>query len=491
MKTIAGKLALSLSLALLALSVAVGLTFSALFRQYTVKKAREDLSQKADLILSALSADASGGPPMGPGARGRAGDAAGSAGRMAWYSRYLDALSEQADTDAWLVDEELQLITGNMRSLTYGDLPPGAEEVVREVFRGETVFSSGFGALTGEPSLTAGVPVYTAGQVTGALLLHAPLEGLNEAQREGVRILLISIGAGLALSILLSLLTGRMTTGPLKRIRRASLLIAGGDYAARSGVRRGDEIGELAEAIDTLGERLDEAQREHETTEKLRREFMANVSHELKTPVTVIRGSLEALSDEVVTSPQEVKEYYRQMLSETSVLERLISDQLDLSKLQNPDFQMEMQDNNLCDVLSDAVRSARQLAQAKEIALFLRLDREHFPFRGDYSRLRQMFMIVLNNAVKYSFRGGEIDVTLQGSAVTVRDRGIGISPEDQAHLFERFFRVSAHGNAEGSGLGLAIARQIARRHRVDISLSSAPGEGTEVRFVFPQGSAPS
>jgi signal transduction histidine kinase len=298
----------------------------------------------------------------------------------------------------------------------------------------------------------------------------------------GIGILAVSVISALILSVLLSIFLAFTFANPLNKMRISALLLAEGDYTVRTGVRQKDEIGELAGAIDVLSERLLTAKRESDKLDKLRRDFVANISHELKTPVTVIRGSLEALCDEVVTEPRQVKSYHRQMLIETLFLQRLINDLLDLSKLQNADFKIDKQELNLCDILNDAIRSAGHLAQEKGIEIRHEFDTPSLTVTGDYGRLRQMFLIVLDNAVKFSPSGSEINVSLKKDVVSIADHGSGIAEEDLPHIFDRFYKVKTEGNKSGSGLGLAIAKQIADRHNIRISAASRLGVGTEFRF---------
>lgn len=215
---------------------------------------------------------------------------------------------------------------------------------------------------------------------------------------------------------------------------------------------------------------------------KLRRDFVANISHELRTPVTVIRGSLEALRDKVVTDPEQVKDYYRQMLNESIFLQRLVDDLLDLSRLQNTDFKMEMQELSLCDVLDDVVRSARNIASGKRIEILYEQDASPCKTTGDYGRLRQMLMIVIDNAIKFSSEQGRVSISLKDRVISVRDQGAGISQEDLPYIFERFYKSKSETNKNGTGLGLSIAKQIADRHNIRFSVSSSPAEGTEFRF---------
>lgn len=475
---IAVKLTLYFSAALLLFSVIIGGVFITLFREHTIQISKAELEKRAVTIAQNLSGRM-GSAASEPGAGMMGGGQGG-------YGAYLRFLDDIAMSDVWIVDENLDLITGGVSGMQYqyADLPPDAETVVKEVFEGKTTFSEGFSELLDKPTLTVGTPIESNGTVVGALLLHTSVDGMNEATAQGIEILAVSMLAALLLAVLLSVLLALVFTKPLKKMKDSALLLAAGDYTAKTGVHQQDEIGELAGTIDCLSERLEAARRESEKLDRLRREFVANVSHELRTPVTVLCGSLEALCDGVVTDPGQVKNYHCQMLRESLFLQRLVNDLLDLSRLQNTDFQVEMQELNLCDVLSDSVRSAGQMARKKEIEIRTELDREVFAVFGDYGRLRQMFLILLDNAVKFSPEGGVVTVSLKDRTVSIRDRGIGIPETDLPYIFDRFYKVGSEENKEGSGLGLAIAKQIADRHQITLSVRSRSGEGTEFSFRF-------
>ncbi|MEG2417780.1 MAG: ATP-binding protein, partial [Eubacterium sp.] len=304
-----------------------------------------------------------------------------------------------------------------------------------------------------------------------------------------IKILLASMVIALGLAILLSSVLAKRFTRPLKRIEETTKILAQGDYSAQTQVVTNDEIGSLAIHVDALAHRLDEASRESEKLERLRQAFIANISHELRTPVTVMRGSLEALKDGVVSDPDQVKAYYTQLVDESIHLERMVNDLLELTRLQNIDYSIEKEHLNLPEVLDNALRTCRQLAARKSITLDIKRDVQHFPFEGDYGRLRQLFIIILDNAVKFTPVGGTIEIQSNQSsdAMTVRitDHGPGIPPEDIPHIFDRFYKANTGSNQKGTGLGLAIAGQIAGRHGISISADSTPGITTTFTIHIP------
>ena len=479
---IAFRLSAYFTAALLLFALIIGGIFLTLFRNYSVSLHRSELESRASRMAETLSEYVSGGIPAGSGQ---------GSGGMGGYRSYLRFIEDIAMTDVWIVDQDLELLIGNAAGTNpyqYSDLPPDAEAVVEAVFLGSTTFSEGFSDLLRTPVVTVGTPIMADGQVVGALLLHSPVAGINEGILQGFWMLLISIAIAFVLAILLSVFLAFSFTGPLSKMKQAALRLASGDYRVRTGVSQRDEIGELASVIDVLSDRLDAASRESEKLQQLRRDFVANISHELRTPVTVIRGSLEALVDDVVRDPVQVKEYHRQMLGESLYLQGLVNDLLDLSRLQNTDFRIDMQDISLCEVLRDVVRSSEKLAIAKRIRIVAELDEglpaEDCRITGDYGRLRQMFLILLDNAIKFSPEGAEVKVAMKGRSVIVEDHGQGIPAGDLPFIFDRFYKARSEANVTGTGLGLSIARQIAQRHGIRVDVESTVGEGSTFRLDF-------
>lgn len=471
---IAWKLTIYFAVTLLLFAVVIGGVFSSLFKSHTIDLYQSDMEKRAVAIATSLSEYMSGtgfGPMMG---------------RASGIGTYLQNLDDIALSDVWIVDKNRSLfMIGHManQNVQYADLPADIDGLISEVFQGEITFSQGFSDLLEAPTMTVGAPISAKGTVIGAILLHAPVEGMDNAVSQGFRILALSILAALVIAIGMSILFAYTFTRPLNKMKRTAMVLAEGNYDQKTEVDQADEIGDLAIAIDTLSQQLAAASRESEKLETLRQDFVSNVSHELRTPVTVIRGSLEALCENVVTDDTQIREYHQQMLKETILLQDLVNELLDLSRLQNTDFQMNKDEWNIVDVVEDAVRSASHLYPKKAVLIQTKMETPERNVYGDYGRLRQLMLILLDNAVKFSNDGDSVDIELKDNELTITDHGNGIAEQDLPYVFDRFYKVDSEENKTGTGLGLAIAKQIAVRHDFDLSVVSRPGE-TKFKLTF-------
>lgn len=402
---------------------------------------------------------------------------------------YLKNLSALAGGTVWLVDRRSKTITayGPDDKEIYDALPSEAENMLNSIYEGSFVSSEGFNDLLDAPSFTAGAPIKnTNGEVTGALLVHRTFSGLAESERSGLKILAAAIASAFVLSLVLSLILARRFVRPLARMEKTAAVLAEGNYSERTDIRQDDEVGSLARSIDTLAERLSEAEKERERLEKMRRDFLSSVSHELRTPLTVLRGTVDLLSSGIEISGEKRRSLLEQTMSQTSQLERLVNDLFELTRLENPDFTIEKSQGSITDALEDAVSSANRIASKKNIAIKAVSPIMPVIMDMDYGRIRQMFLIVLDNAVKFSPADGEIELSLQSSdsgwSVSIRDHGQGIPEDILPELFGRFRSRKGENNPNGTGLGLAIAKQIANRHGIELTAKNAESGGAVFTF---------
>ena len=402
-----------------------------------------------------------------------------------------------AMAEVWIVDAK----TGNIvqgrkekgQPFSYLKLPPNAEETIKKAIAGETTTTENFNELLNENSITVAVPIKNAETIEGVVLLHSPVKYMSSALKSGIYTLIFSILAALILASISAVWLSISFTKPLNKIRDATIKLAQGDYEVVTNVNQSDEIGELAKSIDKLALQLDKSSKESERFEKMRQNFIANISHELRTPITVIRGSMEAICDGIINEPEQLKEYNEQILSDSIHLQRLVNDLIDLTKLQNTDFSIDKSTINLFEIVNDAVRSMKQISTKKNIKINFIVENnneiESYLFTGDYQRIRQMIIIVLDNAIKFSKENQKINICLRKKDSTyelkIEDNGKGINPENIGEIFKRYHKSNTEENKNGMGLGLAIAKEIALRHNIEISVESEPNVKTVFTFLIP------
>lgn len=402
------------------------------------------------------------------------------------YRSYLNYLSQISMYDVWVVDVQANHITmgRNGKEIAYDTVPADAANIIDEVFQGHVVESRSFSSLAGDAVLTVGAPVYDKnGEVLYAVLMHEHLSTLQESNMRMLWLLLGSSISAVLVAGFLSFWLSRRFVQPLRQMATATSRMAEGNFATRTHVHQSDEIGQLAVHIDNLSEQLGLAEQERALAEEHRRDFIAGISHELKTPVTVLRASLEGIHDEVFSDPEKIRSYTELMLSEARQLDRFISDLLELTNLQNPGFVIQKESVILYDVLMDAVRSQRQVAHQAGITVAVSCAAPPLVGLGDYSRLRQLFGVILSNAVKYSPRNSTVSVECAWDkpffVVRISDTGVGMDKETLDHIFERFYRGAQRTpGVQGSGIGLAVAKEIADRHRATIGVTSEAGKGS-------------
>ncbi len=261
---------------------------------------------------------------------------------------------------------------------------------------------------------------------------------------------------------------------PIAEVGQTARQIAQGDFEVRLAPRKDDEIGQLCEAINNMAEELSNA-------EQIKNDFISSVSHELRTPLTAIRGWGETLVRDENPDPATMKKGIRVIMEETERLSSMVEELLDFSRMQSGRFALETQRLDLVAELSEAVLIFTQRAKQEHKALLYEEPADFAPVMGDKNRLRQVFVNILDNALKYSDRGDTVRVAVSigpdAVAVTVADTGTGISQEDLPNVKTRFYK--GHTTRRGSGIGLAVADEIVGMH------GGALDMGTTVTITLP------
>ena len=409
------------------------------------------------------------------------------------WLNYVILLGEIDGTEIWAVSNPnaVRPLGTNMAiGLDVSALSSEYVEIAQCAFNHEKQVSTKFSAYHECTVITVGVPVQGInGEVAGAIILNAPVEAQKKVVDSSWYMIFMSGMVAIIAAFVIAIPFAKKLTQPIAQMRSTALQLAAGNYRSKTGIVQYDEIGELASTIDFLADKLVENEIERKNMEQMRLDFFANVSHELRTPVTVVRGYTESLVDGIVTDEKRRQQHYARMLSECQNMERLVGDLLLLSKMQNPDFLVEKEPVTLQQIFKDLRRTASVIAEEKQIKIIVSQPEEPCVIMGDYGRLKQMFLVIVDNAIKFSQENSNVYITLECDkyvTVTIRDEGIGISEEELPNIFDKFYKSKLRQNAKGSGLGLSIAREICLKHDGLIKVESEIGKGTSFLFNFPK-----
>ncbi len=275
-------------------------------------------------------------------------------------------------------------------------------------------------------------------------------------------------------------------------VTRAADAVRGGDLSARASESGRDEISRLARAFNEMTARLGTAREQEEQLNQMRRDLIAWVSHDLRTPLTSIRARVEALTDGVVRE-DEVPRYLASIRADTLALNRLIDDLFDLATADAGGLTLDLMPCEIGDLVSDTVRAMSVVAEQRGVALAGAVPEGIEPVIVSPPRIQRVLNNLIGNALAHTPAGGRIDIAAeridQNVVVSVSDTGEGISPQDLPRVFDRFYRGERSRRRSdlgaGTGLGLAISRALVEAHHGTISIASEVGKGTTVQFTLP------
>ena len=462
-----------LAIALGVLVVTAGIT-ATLARRTATDSARQELQQKAPEVAAALSDVFSGADKL---TLQQLRDRLAGTNLAPRVKRLIETTLTVSDGAVIALDangqqqEILGKLFGTGSSLL--KLPPGVSPGdldTKALLAGET--------QTGRDGNTVFVatPLAPVRGLTPVVVLAKDLETRPFGSSSGV-VLLAAIGAIVVAAVVAAFVSRRITR-PIAAMETTAGRIASGDFSARVDVTNvpHDELGELADAINTMGEELQSA-RGHE------RAFLLSVSHDLRTPLTSIRGYSQAIADGTVSDRDEQLHAAEVISAEARRLQRLVADLLDLARLDAHQFSLAPHPIDAREVVSETVDAFRP--QADDIGLIVAFDADGaMPMNADPERLAQIVANLLENALKYATSTVTVGLTRSAGVarITVDDDGPGISPEDLPRVFERLYASrTVPGRAVGTGIGLAIVRELAGAMGGDAHVEPIGSVGT--RFV--------
>jgi signal transduction histidine kinase len=336
-------------------------------------------------------------------------------------------------------------------------------------------------------NLDRGAAIVVDGRQVGTLIVYSGLGELTRAQTAFLRqvnVLMIIAGGVAVLGVLVvSGIQARRIVRPVRALATAAHRVADGDLSQRIPVTSDDELGEMAAAFNTMAAELEQQL-------ELRHRAMADVAHELRTPLSVLQIQLESIEDGLTDPTPEVVAGLQDDLAH---LRRLVEDLRVLSLADAGELHVEAEPVEMGGLIRDVVERVRAAARSRNVALESRLPDVPLPVTGDAQRLAQVLLNLLSNALEHTPPGGQITVGAQRLErelrVTVRDTGEGISAEDLPRVFERLYRADRARSRDtgGSGLGLSIARSLVEAHGGRMWAESELGKGSTFTFTLPLG----
>ena len=353
-------------------------------------------------------------------------------------------------------------------------------EVFKEVLLGKEVTVPLTHPRFGNKFMMIGLPVKITGEVAGVLLINMPLAPVEDTASilkwQLFYITIILLTAALMISFLIS----RSFTRPILEIKKASEIMASGDFSVRINTKKQDEIGKLAGTINYLGQQLSKI-------EQLRKDLIANVSHELRTPLSLIRGYAETIRDVSGNSPEKREYQLGIIIEETERLSRIVDDILSLSQLQSGYITLN-KGRFLINKALDAVVKRYDVLSEKTGVKIIQHSSSDAILEADEAKIEQVLYNLINNAFNHTPEGGTITVKTIDLHETVRlevsDTGSGIPEEDIPHLWNRYYKADKSNSKEsvGTGLGLAIIKEVLEAHQAIFGVESKMDEGTTFWF---------
>ncbi|HAN10341.1 MAG TPA: hypothetical protein DCP90_06990 [Clostridiales bacterium] len=397
-----------------------------------------------------------------------------SFGRRMQMIRLVDELT---DSVVWVVDKKGMVIFDSNDDFRF----VRAKIDISNIKNGEKITTQDFTSFFKQNTLTVAVPIYSFNEIVGAVYLHTSIDDVYRTYQEYkyylINILLFSI----FLSVILGALYSIVFTKNIEKMKKTVDEISKGNYKVRTNVTSNDEVGELARTLDKMAGDIDTQIEENRRLSQMSKDLVANVSHEFKTPLTLIRGYIENIKDNTVEASEKI---YDRILDNTGSLEKMVNEVLDLSKLESGKVEINTEEFELDEMIKNIIKEMSLIATKRNIQINLDVSNAPTILEADYIKIKQVLIIFIDNAIKYSRDNGVVTIILKTDCIEILDEGIGINAGILPHIFERFYQAELSRSGKGYGLGLCIAKHILDMHKFMVNIESEENKGTKVTILF-------
>lgn len=394
----------------------------------------------------------------------------------------LDAVAEFLKAQIWILDHNGSIVADSRRSCVgtaVKDFDPVAQ--------GNKLYSIGtyYGLFSGDV-LSVSAPITGNMNTYGYIIIHLPISLIKAEQNDFLNIIYISAAIIFALSLIILLIFTKIVYFPLKKITVAANEYASGNLSHDISIYTQDEIGYLAATLNYMAHELNQM-------EEYQRKFIANVSHDFRSPLTSIKGYLEAIIDGTIP-PEMYDKYFKIVISETERLNKLTQSMLTLNSLDNKGY-LSRSNFDINRVIKDTAASFEGTCNTKGITFDLTFSDALQMVYADLGKIQQVLYNLIDNAIKFSHEDSVIyictSVRYEKVFISVKDTGIGIPKDSMKKIWDRFYKtdLSRGKDKKGTGLGLAIVKDIIQTHGENIDVISTEGVGTEFIFTLPKPAA--
>lgn len=393
---------------------------------------------------------------------------------------FVSEFSEKSSAEVWVIDKSGKVIVSSSGfGISYPEMPDYYEALES---KDESLFTSWEGKIESGEKIMAVTTLIKDDDsaVRGAVRYITSLDAVN-SQLITVYCMIGFVFLIIALIVLISgFIFVSSIVKPIKEINETTKLIAGGNMDARiDHYLYKDEIGELCDSINNMAAEIS-------TADRLKNDFISTVSHELRTPLTAIKGWGETILQVSDTDPALTQRGMNVIIDEATRLSGIVEELLDFSRIQNGALSLRIEKMDILAELDETVFAFKDRATREGVDLVYNAPDLPAPMDGDADRIKQVFVNILDNALKYTKQGGKINVTADVAddkiKITISDTGCGISAEDLPHVKEKFYKTNM--TVHGSGIGLAVADEIVKLHKGTLDIDSVLGEGTTVTLGF-------
>ena len=392
-------------------------------------------------------------------------------------TEYYENLSKITGKKIVMFNQEGVITSNSVFEFTNGETLP--TNLVNRMKEGNHVEQEYVNPITNEHFFYVGFPIIEHETFEGGVLVFASIDEIHELMHEIRRWILISVIVSIFLAIGYSWFVAKKFSSPLIKMEKATKEIAKGNLKIKVRIKSKDEIGSLAKAINDLSVELNNYRVN-------RSELLANISHELRTPISYLKGYSQLLRNHQYQNKEELESYSLIIEKESDRLAKLIQDLFELSKMEEGRTRLYLQSVDIEDLLEDLIRKVKVKAVEKKIVLKVEIEEELPSIISDGSRIEQILLNLLENAIAYTEKGTiTVQVTRRKENIllTIKDTGMGIPEEDLPFIFDRFHRVEKSRSRQmgGTGLGLAIVYEMVKLLKGNITVESGNGLGTEFR----------